>query len=262
MCSKQKYNGEGGRPRQEVLVLIRGSGAGSLRLPTQDWFAGGADFIEATDSRGVRSGLDKLGSRSGLVGDRTHGIDEEVALFAGFRLRWLDHERSGNDERKRSGVRVEAVVDEAFGDVHGIDAIFLLKRVAENNFVHGGQGVGKIERAFEVLANVIGVKHGVFGGLAHAGAVSEDVRKGANQDAEISAEGFYPTDGVRAHLFEGEAAIFFFGENRDGAERLKDFFHRDRASAGTAAAVRRRKGLMKIEVHDVNAEIAGAGDAG
>src|SRR5580765_8059362 len=97
MCSKQKYDGKEGRAKREAFVLIRGSGAGSLRLPTQDWFAGGADFIEATDSRGVRGGLDKFGSRSGLVGDRTHGIDEEVALFAGFRLRWLDHERAGSN---------------------------------------------------------------------------------------------------------------------------------------------------------------------
>ncbi len=35
----------------------------------------------------------------------------------------------------------------------------------------------------------------------------------------------------------------------------------DRAGARTAAAVRRREGLVQVEVHDVDAEVAGAGDA-
>src|SRR5579859_617894 len=233
-----------------------------LGLPAKDWLAGGADLIKAADTSGVRSGLNEFRSRGGLVGDRTHGIDEEIALFAGFRFGWLDHERSGNDQRKRGGVGMEAIVDEALGDVHGVDAVFLLERIAENDLVHGGQGIGQIENPFEMLADVIRVEDGVFRGLAHAGAVREDVSERANENAEISAEGFYTTDGVWPNLFQHEAAALLLDEDGHGAEGFEDFFHGNGTGAGTAAAVRRRKSLMKIEVHDVYAEIAGAGDAG
>ena len=65
----------------------------------------------------------------------------------------------------------------------------------------------------------------------------------------------------RAHGFERQAAAFFFDQDRHRAERLENFLHRDRACAGAAAAVRRRKSFVKIQVHHVDAEIAGAGDA-
>src|SRR5579859_6574847 len=198
----------GGSAGKAESCSVCAFGGRRLGLPAKDWLAGGADLIKATNASGVRGGLNEFRSRCGLVGDRTHGIDKEIALFAGFRFGWLDHERSGNDQRKRGGVGMEAIVDEALGDVHGVDAVFLLERIAENNLVHGRQGIGEIENAFEVFADVIGVKHGVFGGLAHAGAVREDIGKGANQDAEISAEGFYTADGVWPNLFQREAAAF------------------------------------------------------
>ena len=139
---------------------------------------------------------------------------------------------------------------------------FFWMRVAENNFVHGGQGIGQVENAFEMLANVVCVEDRVFRGLTHAGAVRENVGERADQDAEISAEGFDSADGVRADLFEREASAFFFDENRHRAEGLENFLHRHRAGAGTAAAVGRRESFVQVEVHHVDAEIAGARDAG
>ena len=44
-------------------------------------------------------------------------------------------------------------------------------------------------------------------------------------------------------------------------ERLEHLLHRHRTGARTAAAVRRREGLVQIEVHHVDAEIAGPRDA-
>ena len=41
----------------------------------------------------------------------------------------------------------------------------------------------------------------------------------------------------------------------------RDLLDRHRPAAGASAAVGRRKGLVQIEVHDVDAEIAGTGDA-
>ena len=50
-----------------------------------------------------------------------------------------------------------------------------------------------------------------------------------------------------------EPAAFFFYQDGHGPERLENFLHRHRACAGTAAAVRRRKRLVDVEVHDVEA---------
>ena len=118
--------------------------------------------------------------------------------------------------------------------------------VAENDLVHGGQGIRQIENSFEMFADVICVEHRVFRGLTHAGTVGEDVSERADQDAEISAKGFYSADGVRANLFESKTAAFLFHENRDWTEWFEDFFHRDRAGARTAAAVGRRESLVQV----------------
>ena len=61
---------------------------------------------------------------------------------------------------------------------------------------------------------------------------------------------------------ERQAAVFFFDQHRDRGGMARDFFHGHRAGAGTATAVRRGKCFVQIEVHHVDAEIAGAGDAG
>src|ERR1700674_1819814 len=107
-----------------------------------------------------------------------------------------------------------------------------------------------------MLADVVGVEHGIFGGLPDAGAVGEDVGEGAHQDAEISGESFYAADGKGAHGLKGETAALFFDKDGDGAKRLEGFLHGHWAGARAAAAVGRGKSLVQIEVHDVDAEVA------
>jgi hypothetical protein len=57
-----------------------------LGLPAQDGFAGGGDLVEAADARGVRRGLDEFGIGGGFLGNRSHGVNEKVALFLGLGL--------------------------------------------------------------------------------------------------------------------------------------------------------------------------------
>src|SRR4029077_11080989 len=83
-----------------------------------------------------------------------------------------------------------------------------------------------------------------------------------HQDAEISGESFYAADGVGAHGLKGKAAAFFFDKNGNRAKRLEDFLHGHGAGAWTAAAVRRGKCFVQIEVHDVDPEVTRARDAG
>jgi hypothetical protein len=42
---------------------------GALGLPAQNGFAGGGNFVEAADSRGMRGGLDDFGIRFGFGGN-------------------------------------------------------------------------------------------------------------------------------------------------------------------------------------------------
>ena len=117
---------------------------------------------------------------------------------------------------------MEAVIDEALGDVHGLHAFFGLQFVAENDFVHAGRGVGQVVGAFEALADVVSVEDGVFGGLAQAvGTVGQDVRERANEHAEISVERADPPHGLRTVVVEGKGAIGFVGHDRLGQERLE-----------------------------------------
>src|SRR6266404_5272172 len=247
-----------------VLLVLCGVRLSLLarRVPSQNRLARRADFIEAAYARGMRRGLHQIRIGCGFFRNRAHGVDEKVALFLGFGFGGLDHKRARNDQRKSGGVWMEAVVDQALGDIHGADAILLLVRVAEYDFVHRWQGIREIVGAFEMLAYVVGVEHGVFRGLPDAGTVRKDVSKRAHQDAEIAREGFYAADGIGANGFEREAPAFFFHEDRDRAVRLEDFLHGDRAGAWAASAVWRGKRFVQIEMHHVNAEISRPRDAG
>src|SRR5580693_9014615 len=91
-------------------------------LPAQDWFAGGGYFVKAADARRVRSSLYQVGAGIGFSRDGAHGVNEKVAFLLRFGFGGLDHHGARNDEREGSGVRMEAVIDEALGDVHGVYA--------------------------------------------------------------------------------------------------------------------------------------------
>src|SRR5262249_2839981 len=150
---------------------------------------------------------------------------------------------------------------EALGDVHRVDAVASLNGVAENDFVHGRQGIGQVENAFEMFADVVGIEHGIFGCLADARAVGEDVGERADKDAEVSAEGADLADGRGTNDFKRELASIFFYENGNWTERLKDLLHGDRAGARAASTVRRAEGFVQVEGHDVHAEIVGSSDS-
>ena len=120
------------KTRQAALHYIQGEKPvliARFRFPAQHGLARGADFVEAADARGMRRGLDDVGSGSGFLGNRAHGVHEVIALLPGFRFGGLNHHGAGDDEREGRGVGVEAVVDQALGDVHGAHAILFLPRV-------------------------------------------------------------------------------------------------------------------------------------
>ena len=59
----------------------------------------------------------QLGILLGFARDLLHRIDEEIQFFLRFALGWLNHQRAGNDQRKRNGVGMKAVIDKPLGDI-------------------------------------------------------------------------------------------------------------------------------------------------
>ena len=210
----------------------------------------------------MRRGLHNLRLRRGFLRDGFHGIDEQVAFFHGLRFRRLDHQGSRHNQRKRRGIRMKAIVDQAFCDVHGAHAVFLLNGVAKHHFVHRGQRIRQFVGALKLLSNVIRVQHGVFRGLPHSRAVCQNVRQRANQNAEIAGERFHSADGIRTHRFQRQTPALLFHQDGHRTERLENFLHRHRTCARTSAAVRGRKGFVQVQVHHVNAQIARPRHAG
>ena len=68
--------------------------------------------------------------------------------------------------------------------------------------------VRQVEDAFQLGADVVGVQHGVFGGLAQAvGAVGQDVRQRADEHAEVAVEHAHAAHGLRTVVVEAERAV-------------------------------------------------------
>ena len=99
-------------------------------------------FHPAAQHACVRGGLHQFGFRGGLFRDRTHRIDKQIAFFFRLGLRGFNHHCARNNQRKRRGVRVESVIDQPLGNVHGVHAVPLLARVAENHLMQRWRIVG------------------------------------------------------------------------------------------------------------------------
>src|ERR1700676_968977 len=210
---------------QQIISSVRGFRSCGRLLPSQDRFARGANFVQAADACCVRSGFDELRIGCRLLSDGLHRVDKQVALFLGFRFCGLNHQRTGHNERKCGGVGMKAVIDQALGEVHRVHAVLFLTRVAEDDFVHGWQGIRQIVNAFEILADVSGVEDRVLGGLADSRTVGKDVSERADEYAKISCECFYAANGFRAVGVQTQPSGVFFNKHCCGPEGFKDFFH-------------------------------------
>ena len=103
---------------------------------------------------------------------------------------------------------MESVVNQPLGDVSCLHAFFGLQFVAKYHFVHGRRRVGEIVSALHSFANVIGVEHGIFGGLAQAiRAIGENVGQSADEHSEVAVKGTHAADRQRSVVFKGQRAI-------------------------------------------------------
>ena len=199
----------------------------------------------------------------GLFADLDHRVHEGIELGLAFGLGGLDEEALGDQQREVGRRRVEAVVEQPLGEVHGGDAEGLgLVPEGDDELVAGGP---LRIRQFEPGGgqphhHVVGVQGGVLADPAHAVAAEHSrIRQGAQQDAGIAHEGRQATDGLRCILaFHPPVAGFVHGHVWRRQIRQEAFVHAHRTRAGSAAAVGCGEGLVQVQVQDVEAHVRGA----
>jgi murein tripeptide amidase MpaA len=266
-CSIVARSEKGGTVRREV-------GSGSvrrcpllhmLRQPAQVEVAVRRDVVEALVFCLVRGGLDVVGVVLRLVGDLAHGGDEEVERFDALRLGRLDHQRFVDDQREVGRRRMHAEVEQALGDVERAHAgRGLLAAGGEHELVHAGSVVGDDVTVPQVRQQVVRRQHRVLADPAQPlGAVHADVAVGAHVHAEVAEERMYLADRAlrRLHVVGRRITLTLLVDDRVGQELRQVGAYADRACPRPAAAVWGREGLVQVEVHDVDAEVAGTDDA-
>ena len=168
-----------------------------------------------------------------------------------------------DDEREVHRHRMEALVDQPLGDVDRREAVGE-PVIREQGLVHARPRIPerRLECLVEAAQDVVGVEHGILRHLPQPiGAVAENVGQRAREHAHLAMERDHPAEraGVmlaRGFLFdEVEAVVGLLDERqrREGAERLREH-HWPRTRP--AAAMRSREGLVQVDVHRIDAEIA------
>ena len=204
----------------------------------------------------MRCGLDEFGLLLALLGDGQHRVAEGVQGLARLALRGFDHDRLLHHHREIDRRGIEAVIDQALGDVPGVDALRALPLGREDALVHARAVVGDLIRRGQPRADVVRVEDRVVADLgepSRAQAAQVGVR--ADEDAEVAVEAVEPPDRLRTVMVEEEPGAVALDRRRGqvGGQRRLD---PDGARPGPSAAVRGRERLVEVEVDDVEPHVA------
>ena len=160
---------------------------------------------------------------------------------------------------------MEAVVDEALGHIGGGHAgdVGDLAQVDDALVAHqaGVAGVEDRERVVQLVRQVVGVEDRVAGGRRQTrGTGHGNVRPGNGQHAcgAVGGRGDRHTGTLCCFLGRVLAGHLRVGRQEGGEVRADA----DRTDTRSAAAVRDGEGLVQVQVTDIAAEIARAGEAG
>src|SRR3954452_22309701 len=242
----------------------------SLERLADDGALAAPRLVEPADRRRVRrvaGDLRVLGALAQDVGDR---VGERVERLLRLRLGRLDEQRLVDEQREVDRRRVEAVVEQALGEIERLQAEVLLhRRAREHELVHSDAVVGGREvighaLLLEPREQVVRVQHRRLRRLLEAVAAErQDVRIAAHEDAVVALEAAQAPDRLRPVVVEVEAravavAVLAADDLRAHQVGLDAVRDRDRARARTAAAVRLCEGLVQVVVDDVEAHVARA----
>ena len=134
--------------------------------------------------------------------------------------------------------------------------------VAEDHFVHGRRVVRQIVVRLQRLADVVRVQHRVdawrCAGRRRRAPGCTPARAPARRSCRRTPA---PGRSIAAGCSRTSSFLPERLQARRRQERLEHLLHGHRTRARTAAAVRRGEGLVQVQVHHVDAEIAGPRDA-
>lgn len=195
--------------------------------------------------------------------------DELVEHRLALRLGRLDQHRAVHDEREVHRHRVIALVDQRLGDVDRGDPGTIEEMIVEQRLVHARAGVAERRRhhVVEAAQHVVGVQHRVLGDLPEAvGAVAHDVAERAHEHAHLAVERDHAPEALRVRVpadmrlllldqLEVRSGVTHERQRRERRQRRREH-HRPRARS--AAAMRRREGLVEVDVHRIDAKVSGA----
>ena len=168
----------------------------------------------------------------------------------------------GDHQREIDRRRVEAVVEQALGDVERLHPVRSLDLVGEHDLVQRGRSRRQSSRGRRSRARGSwprAPRHSVDSREAVA-AAGTHVRARADEDAEVAVERPHLADRMRPVVLPRQCAVPL-DDARARQERLEVVSHRDRPGAGAAAAVRRRERLVQVELQHVDAHVARLGHA-
>ncbi len=110
--------------------------------------------------------------------------------------------------------------------------------------------------------HIVGIEHGVLGRLCEAiSAMAQHVGERADIHAHLAVERGDAAEVGVGRVLDELGTTLPLADERHRRERSKCFRQHNRTGAGTAAAMGRREGLVEVDVHGVDAEVARAHDA-
>ena len=169
------------------------------------------------------------------------------------------------DERKIDRHWVETLVDHRLGEVQRGHPGSREPCVVEQNLMHAGPvAKGRRHHVAQLRAHIIGREHRVARGLRQpVRAMRQHIGERAREHAHLAMKSRDAAKALRSPdiLLEAQSAVLAY-EQRRGREGREARRQNDGAGARTAAAVRGGEGLVQINVHRVDAEIARTRQAG
>ena len=165
-----------------------------------------------------------------------------------------------DDQREINGWRMEPVVNEPLGDVHGDDLVGEAL-VREDRLVHAGVRIGDLVMVLEFRPDIVRVEHRQLGrALEPVPAHAQNVGEALDPDQHVAEPAGHPPDARRPGAVQ-PVNVAVFDHARVRQERFQNFLDRHRPGAGAAAAVRGGEGLVQVHLHDVHAHVARPGNA-
>ena len=172
-----------------------------------------------------------------------------------------------HDEGEVVGRRVEAEIHQPLGNVQCVDVGGILPAAFGHEFVHANAVVRDVVDILQAHAQVVGVEHGVFGHLPQAACTQHhDIGKRLHHHAKVPVEGLDAPDALGRHpeAVQGRQIVggLLFDHHHRPRQEVGEVRRTDhRPAARPAAAVGRGEGLVQVEVHYIEAQFAGFGNA-